>query len=253
MKPNKWESLKLHEKITYYMSTLDKSYAKYVDKIMAKDIAKQICGNKIHTARIIRILSNYKDIKKSDIHINYLIKASHGSGYNIDPFNMSIKHIKRKLKKYNAPYNPNTEKQYKHVAPRFFVEEKIEDWNNGEFGKATTYLLTCFHGVPKVFTIFDKFIDKCDEYFIQDDGNLNFINTQFKGIVTPVYVLPNILIIKDMIDISKKLSKLFEFVRIDLYLSKSGKIYFSEFTFSPNCGNPDYPNHLEIYLGSLWL
>jgi hypothetical protein len=55
-----------------------------------------------------------------------------------------------------------------------------------------------------------------------------------------------------MIDIVKELSKIFEFVRIDLYLSKDDKIYFSEFTFTPHGGMQFFSDEQELEYGKLW-
>jgi hypothetical protein len=56
----------------------------------------------------------------------------------------------------------------------------------------------------------------------------------------------------NILNIVRELSKIFEFVRIDLYLSKDNKIYFSEFTFTPNGGSKFFNNKLEIEYGMLW-
>ncbi len=55
-----------------------------------------------------------------------------------------------------------------------------------------------------------------------------------------------------MIEISEKLAKPFELVRIDFYLGKSGKIYFSEYTFTPNDGNIILSLQQEFQLGKIW-
>ena len=55
-----------------------------------------------------------------------------------------------------------------------------------------------------------------------------------------------------MLNIVRELSKIFEFVRIDLYISKDDKIYFSEFTFTPNGGTKFFNNDLELKYGLLW-
>lgn len=53
------------------------------------------------------------------------------------------------------------------------------------------------------------------------------------------------------LEISRKLSKPFEFVRMDYFIGTDG-VYFSEYTFTPNGGRPVFPNDLEYSLGKLW-
>ena len=49
-----------------------------------------------------------------------------------------------------------------------------------------------------------------------------------------------------MINIAKKLSRDFQFVRVDLY-NIDGKIYFGELTFTPTSGkNPFYPLEKDL-------
>ena len=55
-----------------------------------------------------------------------------------------------------------------------------------------------------------------------------------------------------MLALAEKLSAPFEFVRIDFYLSKSGDIYFSEYTFTPAGGAILYSDEIENELGALW-
>ena len=56
---------------------------------------------------------------------------------------------------------------------------------------------------------------------------------------------------KNIINISTKLSKPFEFVRIDLYIGIDG-IYFSEFTFTPRNGKQEFTDEKEIEFGKYW-
>ena len=55
-----------------------------------------------------------------------------------------------------------------------------------------------------------------------------------------------------MLKLAKKLSKPFEFVRIDFYIGENDLIYFSEFTFTPAAGYQVFDLETEMYQGSLW-
>ena len=52
---------------------------------------------------------------------------------------------------------------------------------------------------------------------------------------------------EEMIKISEKLAKPFDFVRVDFYETKDGKLKFGELTFSPSAGGISFsPNNDEI-------
>lgn len=53
----------------------------------------------------------------------------------------------------------------------------------------------------------------------------------------------------EMIDIARKLSEDFKFVRVDLY-ELDGKVYFGELTFSPgNCVLPYFTHKFDLEMG----
>lgn len=237
-KPSNWIKLPMYKKITYYKQYIGKEYSYYVDKLIAKNKVKEILGDKIEVAKVIKILKNINDIKESDINSNYLLKSSHGSGWNID-FNYckDLRYIKKKLKEWNTNYIGSNEPHYKYLEPKFFIEEKINDKLIGITGNAIVYMFRCFHGKPGIISI--KYNNKQNFY----DSEWNIIEKNID------IEIPNNL--SEMIYISKELSKIFEFVRIDLYLSED-KIYFSEFTFTPCGGNKFYNDHIEREYGKLW-
>jgi len=56
VKPLNWNSLPMFTKIQIYGDSLTEYHAKYVDKLSAKNIVKEICGSKIKTANVIKIV-----------------------------------------------------------------------------------------------------------------------------------------------------------------------------------------------------
>ena len=144
IKPINWKKLPLYKKIQYYSTQLDERFAPYVDKIEAKKIVKNICGDDISVAPIIRILDNPTDISEIDINVNNMIKASHGSGWNINTSDKtSVNLVKSTLPRWNRSYS-TTERQYTYIKPRFFIEQKV----NGPSGNADVFMFRCIHGQP---------------------------------------------------------------------------------------------------------
>ena len=239
-KPKEWDKLPLYTKINFYKSILNQSYAQYVDKLLVKNKVKEILGTKIEVANVVKIIKNINELKESDLCDNYLIKSTHGSGWNIDlKEEKNIEKIKQILNTWNKIYDNYNENQYKYIEPRFFIEEKIEDKIVGKTGNAIVYMFRCIHGEP--VTIGVKYKDNQNIY----DIDWKLLHKKLKIEINKPENLD------EMLNISRQLSKIFEFVRIDLYLSKD-KIYFSEYTFTPNGAVKFYNEKKEIELGKMW-
>jgi hypothetical protein len=242
-KPSNWKDLMFCEKINIYKSFLNEHHSKYTDKLLAKNIVKEICGDKIQVAKVIKILKNHTDLDQIDLDPRYIIKATHGSGWNINiKENTNISSCKSLLGSWNRHYS-ETEKQYTYLKPMFYIEEKIDDKILGETGEAIVYMIRCIHGKP--ITIGIKYKDFMNNYDIDWKpicSNSNKI---------PFDLQLNDSKFDDMIYYASLLSKSFEFVRMDFHLSKTD-IYFSEFTFTPNAGKQVFTKEVEYTLGKLW-
>lgn len=240
-KPPNWHKLLLYRKIRYYGLFLTKAYAPFVDKIHSKYIVKQICGDLIEIPKIIRILKDTNDIYDIDIQDDNILKPAHGCGEIIDFKEIqNIDLIKERLIKNNTLYkNHIFEKQYSYLTPRFFIEEKIHCKYTGNTSHAYTFKIRCFYGEPKLITV------KVPGGFACYDILWNPIEKNNTNIEKPEEL-------DSMLHIAKLLSKPFEFVRIDLYIGADGKLYFSEYTFTPSGGNMFYSNENEIKYSNLW-
>ena len=244
-KPENWSELPFYKKIQIYSKTLTEYHSNYVDKISAKRLAKEQC-KEIEVAKLIRILANHKDIHLSDINTNHILKSAHGSGWNHaftsePPSQTELDIIKSKLESWNKKYTSGSnEPQYVHIEPRFYIEEKIEDRILGHTSKAIVHMVRCINGEPVSIGV--SYEGRMNHY----DINWNYISLPTVPICIPK---PDNL--ERLIYCARKLSKPFEFVRMDFYLSPD-KIYLSEYTFTPAGGNPVLLKHLEYELGALW-
>jgi hypothetical protein len=240
-KPENWNKLALYKKIQIYKMNLNYSYSKYVDKLVVKEILKNKNIKHLHCAKLIKELKSIHDITQSDIdNNNHILKSTHASGWNINLNGQSIEYIKNKLSEWNVIFTGLNEPHYKYIKPRFFIEEKINDKYLGKNGEALVYMFRCIHGEPISLGIKHKKLQ--NSY----DIDFNLMHKELDFIIRKPENYSNIL------NIVRELSKIFEFVRIDLYLSKDNKIYFSEFTFTPNGGSKFFNNKLEIEYGMLW-
>lgn len=239
-KPTEWSNMPFYKKIAYYKTTLNRLYAPYVDKLCAKKIVKDICGDKIKVANVVKILKSPEDLNMSDLDANHIIKSIHGSGWNINiDKSTNINECNDKLKKWNIPYTINGEKQYNYIKPGFFIEEKINDKFSGKSGNADVYMLRCIRGEPFIISVKRGNIQN---NYTLDWNIIDKLNFHLNK--------PNEL--DRMIELSKLLSMPFEFVRIDFYISADSDIYFSEFTFTPSAGYQLYSDQIEEKFGALW-
>lgn len=241
IKPSNWLSLPLFKKIQVYKDQLDERYTKYVDKLSAKEVVKSICGDELHLAKVIKVLNSPDDIQESDLNPNHIIKSTHGSGWNINITNETkLDLVKENIHYWNKTYIGSNETHYQHIQPRFFIEEKIDDFYTGKSGQALVFMFRCIQGYA--YTIGVKNGSIQNMYTI--DGTVLQENFPF--------TLPMDSILK-MTNLADMLSEPFEFVRIDFYLDKDENIYFSEYTFTPAGGQQIYSNQIEDILGSYWL
>ena len=118
---------------------------------------------------------------------------------------------------------------YKNVKPRIIIEKYMEDESGYQL---KDYKIFCFDGVPKLIMVdSDRFADHSrnvyDEKWKKIDMNINFpsCDTEFEK--------PKCL--KEMLEISKKLSEGTCFLRTDFYVINN-KIYFGELTLFPGSG-----------------
>lgn len=242
-KPEHWNTLSLNEKVKYYGTRLTKDYSDYVDKLKAKDIVKSILGSAINIPRTVRVLDHNLDIYESDLNPYTIIKGAHGCKFNINIVRgLRLPRVKYLLQKYSTTFNPHQhEIQYTYLQPRFFIEEKVDDYYTGRSGEAVVYMFRCIYGNPVMISIGYK--EWCNYYYI--DWSVIKEEIPFQ-----IDIIPEMETMKLL---ASKLSNPFEFVRIDFYLDRQKQIYFSEYTFTPNAGYPCVSREIEYELGKSWI
>lgn len=97
---------------------------------------------------------------------------------------------------------------YSYIPIGFYIEEKIEDLYHDVSSHATTFMFRCFHGEPKCVGVIVNKEDRSPNYLYTIDWNQI---THYKPELDPPRDYTK------MIEIARKLSKPFPFVRLDLY------------------------------------
>ncbi len=181
------------------------------------------------------VYNNAKDIEFQKFPNKFVLKCSHGCGFNYiveDKNNINIKKVRKVLNKWlrkKFGYEGG-ELQYTKTKPVIMCEEFIES-QKGEY--PFDYKLYCFHGIPKVVLV-------CSNR--KNETKLNYFDLQWNYLPIGKKEFESSKKIEkpqklaDMIEIAKSLSKPFPFVRIDFY-EYHGKAILGEMTFTPaaNC------------------
>ena len=132
--------------------------------------------------------------------------------------------------------------QYRDIEPKIIIEPLLREKINIPCEEINVY---CFNGLPKIFIRFydNETMSIWDEKFNSIDNIFNFKEKLVKGEIETA--------IKKAVNLSKKLSKDFNFVRVDWILYKN-KLYFGELTFTPYSGFIKFSNQTyNLKLGKM--
>lgn len=216
----------------YVYGVLGKKAKKYLVELEAKGVYNSV-----------------DEINFANLPDSFALKVSNGSGKNIICPNKSKLDIPcsiNKLKEWTKPesnhYYNFYEWGYKNVTTRIICEKFL-----GEWGKVRDYKFFCFNGKPKFIYVSNEH-DPNKEHIDMDHLTLDwkstgYIREKYKPPTKP-FEKPNSL--NEMIELSKKLSKPFPFVRVDFFnVKECPKI--AEMTFYPAAGYGAFENRDHDY------
>lgn len=220
------------------------------DKYLVREYAINKGVSEKNLPKLLKVYKNTKEINFDELPNQFVLKCSHGCGFNIvckekNKLNKdeAIKKL-NKWKKIKFGYETG-EKHYTHIKPTIFCEKFIQNENGGF---PNDYKIYCFHGEPKLVLV-------CSER--EEKLRLNFFDLSWKELLigTENYRSKNKIAkpkhLEKMLDIAKKVSKDFPFVRVDFYEHKN-EVILGEMTFTPaGCVAQYYTEEGEKYLGSL--
>ena len=197
---------------------------------------------------LLFVWNGVEEIDWEKLPYQFVLKCNHGCGYNIVCENkdkINKKYIFNKVRawmnedfgKYNA--EPHYDKMKKRIICEKFLGENIID-----------YKFFCFHGKPEFMYVaqgFGKGLNERITFFEMDGKKAEYRREDYE--IMDDAVIPEKF--EEMVELSKKLSSDFPFVRVDLF-EVDGKIYFSELTFTP-CGGlmKIYPPEYDKEWGKL--
>ena len=216
------------------------------DKVSARDYVSHKLGFDI----LIPVVGVYNSSQEIDFDLlpeKFILKANHGSGWNIlchDKKKFDIAFARKKLDFWlscNA-YFLTRESQYKKIKPRIICEELISESPND-------YKIFCFNGHARVIQVdVDRSTNHSRGFY---DLNWNRLDIQW-GCQNFRFDIERPENLMEMISISERLSSDFEFARIDLY-NVLGRIYFGEITLCPGGGfEPFASRDHDLFMGSFF-
>lgn len=225
----------------------------------SKNPLKSLCADKYRVREYIKklnlsnnlnqlygVYNNANEIDFEKLPNQFVLKCNHGAGYNIiciDKSKFDIKNETKKLNKwlkkdYSLRY---AEMHYKKMKSKIICEKYLGD-------NIDDYKVYCFHGEPKYIMLCKNRRKSQIKYYFYT-FEWEYLNDLIEQLEDPHIKKPEN--IKEIYEFSKKLSKDFVFVRVDMYIVE-GKIIFGELTFVPSgaLDNETLPS-VNIELGNL--
>lgn len=220
-----------------------------VDKYAVREYIKEVIGQK-YLIPLIGAFESFEEIDFFKLPNKFVLKINNGSQNNFvcnDKLRLNWSEVSSQVKKWlNIDYYKRTrEWPYKGINTKILIEEYLVDPSGDLFD----YKFWCFDGKPTLLQIdMGRFSNhRRDFYDCESFEKLDYIISYPQS--DDLIERPKNFI--KMIEIAKKLSANFKFLRVDLY-NIDGEIYFGELTFFPgNCNEPIKPVKVEKELGAL--
>lgn len=228
----------------------NKIFKIFADKVAVRKYVKDKIGNEI-LIKVLQVTDKPESINYVNLPKSFVIKASHGSGWNKIIMNKDM--VNRKdVSDYFKPilksdyYRFGREWCYKNITPRLIIEELLIDKNDN---LPLDYKFFCFNGIIKFLQVdFNRFTNHTRNLY---DSNLNIIKCQLHFPFYAARINPpkNFDQLKS---VASRLSKGLDFMRVDLY-SVNNKVYFGELTCYPGCGFEKFkPAIYDSIFGKYW-
>lgn len=251
-----WEKPRTFNEKTQWLKlwSKDKGFEKYVDKYEIRKYVADTIGEE-YLIPLLGVWDSYDDIDFSKLPKEYVLKTTHDSGGVVlvkgkVPENAREFLTKRLHKNY---FYGDREYPYKNVKPRIIAEKLMVDESGWDL---KDYKFFCFNGEPKIlFLASERFKAKGGkakfDYFDMDLRRMPFSSQGHTSAYQPGEQHAPIPGFEKMVELARKLSQGFPFIRVDFY-DVNGQIYFGELTFFHDAGIvPFSPKEWDLKLGDM--
>lgn len=212
-------------------------YSMVTDKVLVRDYIINTIGEK-YLVPLLGVWENFDDINFDDLPNEFVLKCNHDSGGLVlckDKSRLDMAKAKEKISKSlkRQFYYIGREWQYRSIEPKVIAEKLLLDESGNP---PADYKISCFNGVvDNIMICVDRFTEEGVKFYFFDK-EWNFLRYNRGDEKLPDnFSLPKPDNLEELIQVAEKLSKDFNYARIDLY-NVNGKVYFSEITLSPNSG-----------------
>lgn len=243
----KMQWLKLHDRKPIY--------TKMVDKYEAKKYVAEIIGEE-YIIPTLGVWDRFDEINFDALPDQFVLKTTHDSGGVIicrDKKALDMDAAREKLSKsleHNFYYRFR-EWPYKDVKPRIIAEKCLTDESKNDL---RDYKVLCFGGEPKLIELHaGRFTSHQTQDFYDTEWNKTTISqTGITSFQVNTIAAPKPVNLKEMLDLSKTLSKGMIHIRVDWY-SVFGKLYFGELTFYDGSGLDAWDKAEDDLLLGSWI
>lgn len=225
----------------------------FADKYRVRKFVSKSIGSE-YLNELYGVYNRVDEIDISKLPKSFVLKGTHGSGFNIicsDKDKINWKQAKKTMKKWLLTnyYYKKREWVYKDIKPRIICEKYLSDKNTPDKG-IPDYKFYCFNGVPHYCQVIkNRGTNETIDFF-----NMEWEHMPFTG----MRLLPNSKVkiekpgkFEEMKVLASKLSEGFPFVRVDFYYVNK-QIIFGEMTFFPTSGMGRFdPPEWDRKLGEL--
>ena len=226
------------------------------DKFKVRSYIKDLLGDQEAEKILIPLYQVSEDPSKinfDELPEKFVIKSNHGSRMHILVKNKRLVNKGQMLKKcrewLKIPFGIyHYEWAYRNIRKKIIVEKLLE---TASCDLPRDYRFHCIHGSCEQIRISNnRFGSNEDSFYYNARWEVMQIsNPGYETAVVPFEKPENG---DEMVSLAEKLSKDFDYVRVDLY-NCDGKIYFSELTHYRGSGMIKYePESRDYELGALW-
>ena len=223
------------------------------DKYVVREWVKDTIGEQ-YLIPLLGVWNKFDDIDFDKLPNQFVLKANHGSTWNIivpDKSKLNITSARRKMNRWlktDFAFVEGFQLHYSLIDRKIIAEEFIE--NNGN--NLYDYKIHCFNGTPQCIEYIGNRSSSPREIYMTTDWKPF---PYYDGVFPLFDELPPVpLCLNKLIELAATLSSGFNYVRCDFYVLDNGDIRFGEMTFTPGSGKyiwqPD-PIKGDEYMGSL--
>lgn len=220
------------------------------DKYAVREYVAERIGTE-YLAKLYYVTDDPATIDFAQLPNRFVIKATHGSGYNLivkDKSSLDYNEVIQTCRKWLSSnyYKRGGEWCYRDIPPRIIIEEFLKT-DNGDV--PPDYKFFCFNGQPHFVQVdVDRFIEHKRNIYDLEWNKLP-VAYHFKNFD---WALDAPINLGKMISLAQKLSNGLDFIRVDLY-SLETQVIVGEMTNYPENGFGNFdPPEYDLVFGEKW-